>query len=96
LKVKGDGVSKYFANGDGQTGREIQGLADVTDSSGNTKQERYILDVADDGEPGIGVDHFTISLPDHSPSYTATGDYDGTPPLLDGGNVKLHRPISCP
>ena len=75
MKVKGTGVTGYTNTG--QTSREITGTADV-----NGDSEMYTVDVSDNGEPGKGVDTFSMTL---SPSgYTASG-------TLAGGNIQLHK-----
>jgi hypothetical protein len=73
MKVKGTAVTAYLRTG--ETSRRIAGAADV-DGIGGT----YIADVMDGGEPGHGVDTFSLSL---SNGYGAGG-------LLGGGNIQLH------
>jgi hypothetical protein len=96
MKVKGDRVTGYgFDPNDPSNplAREITGVADVTNPDGTTSVVDYFLDLADYGEPGAGHDHFKLKL---SNGYIATGNYNNTPPLLNAGNLKLHKPISCP
>jgi hypothetical protein len=76
LRVKGTGVTAY-APGATPTSRHIEGTADINGASGT-----YRVDVADNGEPGVGTDTFTISL---SNGYTASA-------TLSGGNIQLHQP----
>jgi hypothetical protein len=76
-KVKGTGVTAYTITG--PTSRRIEGTADIDGAPGT-----YTVDVADNGEPGRGVDTFTITL---SNGYTAGGP-------LAGGNIQLHKPCS--
>lgn len=75
MKVKGTGVTKYTVTG--ATSRHIEGTAEVDGMSGT-----YQVDVADNGEPGRGVDTFSIKL---SNGYTVAG-------TLSGGNIQLHTP----
>lgn len=76
LRVKGTGVTAYVVTG--PTSRHIEGTAEVNGIAGYT----YSVDVADNGEPGIGVDTFAINV---SNGYTASG-------TLSGGNIQLHMP----
>ena len=73
MKVKGAAVTGYLHTG--ETSRRIAGDADIDGIGG-----RHIADVMDGGEPGHGVDTFTLSL---SNGYRAGG-------LLGGGNIQLH------
>ena len=75
MKVKGTGVSKYVVI-TGTTTRHIEGTADIDGDPGT-----YAVDVADNGEPGKGVDTFSITL---SNGYTASA-------TLSGGNIQLHK-----
>jgi len=74
MKVKGTGVTKYVVTG--TTSRHIEGTADIDGQLGT-----YSVDVADNGEPGRGVDTFSIQL---SNGYSASS-------LLGGGNIQLHK-----
>jgi len=75
-RVKGTGVTKYVSPGlDGANSRHIEGNADIDGVPGT-----YTVDVADNGEPGRGVDTFYLSL---STGYKAGGS-------LEGGNIQLH------
>jgi hypothetical protein len=77
-QVKGTGVTAYFNPPNSTpTTRHIEGTADINGTSGT-----YKVDVADNGEPGVGTDTFTITL---STGYTAGG-------TLSGGNIQLHKP----
>jgi hypothetical protein len=62
----------------GTNGRFTDGTADV---GGTT--ESYEADVADNGEPGHGVDRFQLKLNDAMVAPDT---------LLSGGNIQLHRP----
>jgi hypothetical protein len=70
MKVKGTGVTAYVVV-TGTTSRHIEGT---------TESGTYSADVADNGEPGHGVDTFRLTL---SNSYSAGG-------LISGGNIQLH------
>ena len=76
MKVKGTGVTGYTVTG--PTSRRITGTAEINGAPGFT----YIVDVADNGEPGR-QDTFMIQL--FPSGYTAAG-------TLTGGNIQLHRP----
>ncbi|MGH2490573.1 MAG: choice-of-anchor P family protein, partial [Candidatus Limnocylindria bacterium] len=67
MKVKGTAVTAYVRTG--ETSRQIAGAADI-DGVGGT----YIADVMDGGEPGHGVDTFSLSL---SNGYNAGGPLGG-------------------
>jgi len=69
MKVKGTGVTAYVVTG--TTSRHIEGT---------TESGTYGADVADNGEPGRGVDTFVLTL---SNGYKAGG-------LISGGNIQLH------
>jgi hypothetical protein len=74
MKVKGTGVTKYMVTG--PTTRHIEGTADIDGNPGT-----YVVDVGDNGEPGKGVDVFSMTL---SNGYTGAGN-------LSGGNIQLHK-----
>ncbi len=74
-KVKGTGVTAYMVTGPAT--RHIEGTADIDGMPGT-----YMVDVADNGEPGRNTDTFTLTL---STGYSASG-------LLNGGNIQLHSP----
>jgi len=76
MKVHGTGVTAYFPTG--TTSRHISGTAEINGQGGFT----YDVDVADNGEPGVNVDTFAITL---SNGYSASGK-------LGGGNIQLHMP----
>jgi hypothetical protein len=76
MQVRGTGVTMYGV-GATPTTRHIEGSADINGSSG-----MYAVDAADNGEPGVGVDSFYISL---SNGYSAGN-------VLAGGNIQLHKP----
>jgi hypothetical protein len=73
LRVKGTGVTAYVVTG--PTSRHIEGTCEINGAPGT-----YMVDVADNGEPGKGTDDFKITL---STGYTAGGK-------LAGGNIQLH------
>jgi len=73
LRVKGTGVTAYVVTA-GTTSRHIEGTCEINGAPGT-----YMVDVADNGEPGI-TDDFKITL---STGYTAGGK-------LAGGNIQLH------
>jgi hypothetical protein len=75
LKVHGTGVTAYSVTG--PVSRHIEGNADINGVAGT-----YKTDVADNGEPGRGVDTFAITL---STGYGAHN-------TLGGGNIQLHQP----
>ena len=73
LRVKGTGVTAYVVTA-GTTSRHIEGTCEI-----NGRPETYMVDVADNGEPGR-TDDFKITL---STGYIAAGK-------LAGGNIQLH------
>ncbi len=75
-KVKGTGVTAYVIVPNSTT-RHIEGTCEVNGAPGFT----YAVDVADNGEPGKGVDTFSIKL---SNGYSAAN-------TLGGGNIQLHK-----
>jgi hypothetical protein len=77
MRVKDVAVMYYGPSDLGPTARQTGGTADV---DGTT--ETYQADVADDGEPGSGVDRFRLRL-NGAP---VADDY------LAGGNIQLHKP----
>jgi len=78
MRVKGTAVTGYdFYPGFGRYGRQIVGSADA-----NGTPEPYEADVADNGEPGVGVDDFQLKL--NGAQVTAN-------PVLQGGNIQLHK-----
>jgi len=79
MRVKGTGVSGYnFYPDFGPNGRQILGSADVNGTGGS-----YEADVADNGEPGAGVDRFQLTL-NNASAPTASA-------FLSGGNIQLHK-----
>jgi len=74
--VKGTGVTDYKVVN--ATTRHIEGTAEINGQPG-----RYLVDVADEGEPGR-ADSFHLQL---SNGYEATG-------VLNGGNLQLHNSCS--
>jgi hypothetical protein len=77
MHVKATSISVY-SQGNTPTSRHMEGSAEVDGMAGFT----YVLDVADNGEPGRNVYTLQISL---SNGYSAGG------PLVDG-NLQLHKP----
>ena len=78
LRVKGTAVSDYqLYPAFGPNGRQTLGSADVSGTA-----EKYEADVADNGEPGRGVDRFQLLLN----GVMVASD------SLAGGNIKLHKP----
>jgi hypothetical protein len=79
LRVKGTEVKGYDTYPEfGPNGRRTSGSADVDGTS-----ESYEADVADDGEPGRGVDRFRLLL--NGARVSGLDDY------LAGGNIQLHK-----
>jgi hypothetical protein len=76
MHMKATSISVYV-QGDTPTSRHLEGSADV-----DGVPVTYLLDLADNGEPGRGVDTLRISL---SNGYAAEG-------TLAGGNLQLHKP----
>jgi hypothetical protein len=80
LRVKGTAVNGYGIYSDfGSNARQTSGSADVDGTA-----ESYEADVADDGEPGAGVDRFRLLL-NGAPVTTPDDEY------LAGGNIQLHK-----
>ena len=73
LRVKGTSVTAYAVTG--PTSRHIEGTCEINGMPG-----KYMVEVADNGEPGKGADDFRLTL---SSGYTAGGK-------LVGGNIQLH------
>ena len=73
LKIKGTGVTLYRPGTNGPTSRQIDGTAQWTGGGGT-----YSVDVADNGEPGHGMDIFQINAPAVEKA------------TLGGGNIQLH------
>jgi len=79
LRVKGTAVKGYDTYPQfGPNGRQTSGSADVDGTA-----ESYEADVADDGEPGRGVDRFRLLL--NGARVTGLDDH------LAGGNIQLHK-----
>jgi hypothetical protein len=76
MKVKGTGVTNYYAVD--ATTRHIEGNCEINGAGGT-----YSIDVADNGEPGVGKDTFSITL---------SNGYKALQKLLSGGNIQLHTP----
>jgi len=81
MHVKSINVANYTPTG--ATSRSFGGDAEVNGQAGFT----YIVDVADNGEPGHHQDTFRIRLP-------SIGYDSGAGKTLEGGNIQLHKP--CP
>jgi hypothetical protein len=77
MLVKVLGITAYDA-GVSEACRQFQGEAAIDGVGGFT----YTVDVCDNGEPGNGVDSFSILL---STGYSAGG-------TISGGNIQLHTP----
>jgi hypothetical protein len=78
MRVKGTGVTGYnFYPAFGSNGRQILGSADVSGTA-----ESYEAEVADNGDPGRGVDQFQLKL---------NGAVAAPAALLGGGNIQLHK-----
>jgi hypothetical protein len=83
-RVKAIDVDVYTITG--PTSRHIEGPADVNGSAG-----RFVVDVADNGEPGHGTDSFAIKVLDAGGAVVySAGSSDA--PDLEGGNIQLHLP----
>jgi hypothetical protein len=76
MKVKGTALTAYQIVD--ETLRHIEGNCEIDGVSGYT----YVIDVADQGEPGRGADVFSIKL---SNGYGASDK-------LAGGNIQIHTP----
>src|SRR3989454_199078 len=83
MQMKATSISVYrqgdTAKGDTATTRHMEGNAEIDGNPGT-----YVIEVADNGEPGRNTDTISISL---SNGYSAGG-------TLEGGNIQLHKP--CP
>src|SRR3989475_5610081 len=83
MHMKATGISVYrqgdTSRGDTATTRHMEGNAEIDGNPGT-----YVIEVADNGEPGRNTDTISISL---SNGYSARG-------TLEGGNIQLHKP--CP
>src|SRR3989454_6095041 len=83
MHMKATGISVYrqgdTSRGDTATTRHMEGNAEIDGNPGT-----YVIEVADNGEPGRNTDTISISL---SNGYSAGG-------TLEGGNIQLHKP--CP
>jgi hypothetical protein len=83
MKVKATSITAYGL-GATPTSRRFTGLANVDGVDGHT----YLVEVADNDEPGRGIDTFSITL-----SRAGGVVYQAAGPLA-GGNIQLHKP--CP
>ena len=81
MQVHGTSVTSYVF-GTNANDRVIMGTARVNGMDGFT----YTVEVTDNGEPGRGVDRFSIELG----TYEAGSNYDDGP--IAGGNIQLHKP----
>jgi len=75
MHMKADTITEY-GEGSTPTARHMEGSCTIDDVPGFT----YMIDVEDNGEPGVGVDFLGITL---SNGYAASG-------LLSGGNIQIH------
>lgn len=80
-KVKGNTVTAYSGADSGTTTRTVTYACTV-----NGNPDSCMVTVSDNGEPGGGVDGFTLM----SGAYSASG------PFITKGNIQLHKPKSCP
>ena len=84
MHVKSTSVTGYTdTSANSPNSRHFEGTAEVNGQAGFT----YIVDVADNGEPGHHQDTFRIRLP-------SIGYDSGAGKTLEGGNIQLHKP--CP
>jgi hypothetical protein len=83
MKVKATSITAY-GPGRTATSRHFTGSAAINGVDGYT----YVVDVADNGEPGKDTDIFSITLSNNGRVMYQAG---GT---LSGGNIQLHKP--CP
>jgi hypothetical protein len=82
MQVHGTSVTGYSFGTDPTTDRVIMGTARINGVDGYT----YMVEVSDRGEPGRGVDRFSIEL---SNGYEAGFTYGDGP--IAGGNIQLHK-----
>jgi hypothetical protein len=96
---KANGLQGHFNYRDHANGKHVQGTAVTAYANGATATERKVtysgtvdgaptsllVTVSDNGEPGTGVDGFSVS----SPLYSASG------PKITHGNIQLHKPGGC-
>ena len=86
LRVHGTSVTGYAFGPNPDTDRIITGTAQVNGADGFT----YAVQVTDGGEPGRGVDRFSIDVFDATAAeiYEAGFTYGDGP--IAGGNIQLH------
>ena len=86
MQVHGTSVTGYFlgTNPNGN-GRIITGTARINGTDGFT----YMVEVTDNGEPGRGIDEFSITLSNGLEFYEAGSNYGDGP--IAGGNIQLHK-----
>jgi hypothetical protein len=82
MQVHGTSVTGYAFGTDPTTDRVIMGTARINGVDGYI----YMVEVSDRGEPGRGVDRFSIEL---SNGYEAGFTYGDGP--IAGGNIQLHK-----
>ena len=83
LHVHSTGITSYDSTNE-PTCRTFSGPARVNDADGSFT----VTFACDNGEPGVGVDTFEISVTGPGVSYSSTG-LEGAP-VLTGGNLQLH------
>ena len=89
MNVHGTGVTNCGVTG--PNSRQITGTAEVNSQSGDTCGPfTYAVDVADNGEPGIGVDTFALAVSDGCVVVYSGGEPAGST-TLSGGNIQLHE-----
>jgi hypothetical protein len=79
MHVKATSITRYVEGATGSTSRLFEGDAEIDGAPGT-----YVVEVADNGEPGRAADTFRIGL---STGYSAAG-------ALAAGNIQLHD--TCP
>ena len=83
MHVKSTSVTRYTdTSANSPNSRHFEGAAEINGQVGFT----YMVDVADNGEPGHHQDTFRIRL--------SNGYDSGAGKTLEGGNIQLHKP--CP
>ena len=86
MQVHGTGVTGYFLGTDPTTDRVITGTARINGADGFM----YMVEVTDKGEPGRGIDRFSITLSSNGPEFYEAGSNYGDGPIA-GGNIQLHK-----
>jgi len=87
MHVKSTSVTGYTdTSANSPNSRHFEGAAEIDGQAGF-----YMVDVADNGEPGHHQDTFRIRL---SNGYDSGAGKTGAGKTLEGGNIQLHKP--CP